>query len=100
MYSAKDCKVTFEDLVASLDDISVSPTARVMDASIVRGRNEGKEIKNHLLDFQQKSTVNVNTASSAAPQHPPAAGAAAAALSAALSAAPPAAYVLEDTSQS
>ena len=106
MYSAKDCKVTFEDLVASLDDISVSPTARVMDASIVRGRNEAKEIKNHLLDFQQKSTVNVNTASSAAPQHPPAAGAAAAALSAAppaeaaLSAAPPAAYVLEDTSQS
>jgi len=106
VYCQCGSEVTFKDVIAPLEDISVAPTAGVIDDSIVKGRNAAKEIKNHLLDSQQKSTVNVNSASSAAPQHPPAAGAAAAALSAAppaeaaLSAAPPAAYVLEDTSQS
>ena len=54
MYSVGDCEVRFEDLIASLVDISVSPTARVMDDSIVRGRNEAKKIKDHHWCFQQK----------------------------------------------
>ena len=54
-------EISFEDIVSSLDDILVSVKAKVTDEEVARGRIEAKKIENHLLEYQNKSTMNAAT---------------------------------------